>query len=36
MEKVRLHAKMMHTFNVECDNNKALKKRLRELQSLRW
>lgn len=35
MEKVRLHTKMMHSFNIECDNNKELKKRLRELQSLR-
>ena len=35
MEKVRLHTKMMHSFKIECDNNKELKKRLRELQSLR-
>ena len=34
-EKIRLHSKLMHTFQLECENNKELKKRLRELQGRR-
>ena len=34
-EKTRVHSKLMHTFQVECENNKELMKRLRELQSRR-
>lgn len=33
LEKTRLHAKMMQTFRVECENNKELIKRIRELQN---
>ena len=34
-EKTRVHSKLMHTFHVECENNKELMKRLREVQSRR-
>lgn len=34
-EKTRVHSKLMHTFQVECKNNKELMKRLRDLQSRR-
>ena len=35
LEKVRSHSKMLRTFRVECENNKELVKRVRELQSRR-
>ena len=35
LEKVRLHSKLMQTLRIECENNKELMKRIRELQSRR-